>query len=68
MGEGKETFDSFARRPGVLECTSVGRNPHGHPTEKALKIFEGAGAEVLRTDRLDDIVLEIDGTGRVRLD
>jgi len=46
-------------------AVSVGRNRHGHPTEKALKIFEGEGAEVLRTDRLDDIVLEIDGAGRV---
>ncbi|MEX2553103.1 MAG: ComEC/Rec2 family competence protein [Actinomycetota bacterium] len=46
-------------------AVSVGRNRHGHPTEKALEIFEAAGAEVQRTDRQGDIVLEIDGAGRV---
>jgi competence protein ComEC len=46
---------------------SVGRNDYGHPTAKALEIFEGAGAEVLRTDRLDDIVAEIDGSGEVKV-
>jgi competence protein ComEC len=47
---------------------SVGRNDYGHPTEKALTIFEAAGARVLRTDRMDDIVLEIDDSGQVELD
>ncbi len=44
---------------------SVGRNDYGHPSDKALAIFERAGAEVLRTDRLDDITVEIDAAGGV---
>jgi beta-lactamase superfamily II metal-dependent hydrolase len=45
----------------------VGPNDYGHPTRKALSTFEGAGAKVLRTDRLDDIVMEMDQAGEVRL-
>lgn len=37
---------------------SVGRNSFGHPTRTALRLFEGTGARVLRTDRLGDVVLE----------
>ncbi|HEX2179222.1 MAG TPA: hypothetical protein VHL54_06855, partial [Actinomycetota bacterium] len=46
-------------------AVSVGPNTYGHPSPKALAIFEDAGAEIRRTDRLDDVVLEIDGRGRV---
>lgn len=46
---------------------SVGPNPFGHPSVRALALFENAGARVLRTDRLDDVVLEIGGGSRVRL-
>jgi competence protein ComEC len=46
-------------------AVSVGQNTYGHPSPKALSLFEEAGAEVLRTDRLDDVVVEIDGRGRV---
>jgi competence protein ComEC len=48
-------------------AVSVGPNDYGHPTRKALSTFEGAGAKVLRTDRLDDIVMEMDQAGEVRL-
>lgn len=44
---------------------SVGANNYGHPSPKALALFESVGAEILRTDRLDDVVLEIDEQGRV---
>jgi competence protein ComEC len=44
---------------------SVGRNDYGHPSSKAIGIFKALGAEVLRTDRLDDVILEIDRSGRV---
>jgi competence protein ComEC len=46
---------------------SVGRNDYGHPTEKAIGIFEAAGGRVLRTDRLENIVLEIDDSGEIEL-
>ncbi|MDQ4149263.1 MAG: DNA internalization-related competence protein ComEC/Rec2 [Actinomycetota bacterium] len=46
---------------------SVGPNEYGHPTQKALSTFVKAGARVLRTDRLDDIVLEMDRSGRVEV-
>lgn len=45
---------------------SVGPNDYGHPTKTALELFERAGARLLRTDRLGDIVLVIDGRGVVR--
>ncbi|MGH2706764.1 MAG: ComEC/Rec2 family competence protein, partial [Actinomycetota bacterium] len=49
-----------------LVTVSVGRrNEYGHPTRRALSIFERAGARVLRTDHLGDIVLEMDERGRV---
>lgn len=46
---------------------SVGPNRHGHPTDKALDMFESAGARVLRTDRRGDVVLELTGSGEVRV-
>jgi competence protein ComEC len=45
---------------------SVGRNSFGHPSLTALAMFDYVGASVLRTDRLGDIVLEMDRAGRVR--
>lgn len=45
---------------------SVGPNTYGHPSAKALDEFEDVGAEVLRTDRLGDVVVEIDEAGRVK--
>jgi competence protein ComEC len=48
-------------------AVSVGPNDYGHPTRKALSTFERAGAKVLRTDRLEDIVLEMDREGMVRI-
>lgn len=46
---------------------SVGRNTFGHPTRRALQLFERSGARVLRTDRLGDVVLEADRGGEVVL-
>lgn len=48
-------------------AVSVGRNDYGHPAPRALSIFRQAGARVLRTDRMGDIVLDVSGTGRVTL-
>ena len=45
---------------------SVGPNEYGHPTKTALDVFERAGARVLRTDRLGDIVLLMDSRGIVK--
>lgn len=44
---------------------SVGPNTYGHPSAIALDAFGDAGAEVLRTDRVGDVVVEIDSAGRV---
>ncbi|MGQ0679516.1 MAG: ComEC/Rec2 family competence protein [Actinomycetota bacterium] len=44
---------------------SVGDNDYGHPSAKAVRIFEGVGAKVLRTDELGDVVIEIDRFGVV---
>ena len=46
-------------------AVSVGRNTYGHPSSEALSIFREAGARVLRTDHLGDVVMEIDGRGTV---
>ncbi|MGH2720931.1 MAG: ComEC/Rec2 family competence protein, partial [Actinomycetota bacterium] len=45
---------------------SSGRNAFGHPSATALALFGRAGATVLRTDRLGDIVLEMGREGSVR--
>jgi len=44
---------------------SVGPNSYGHPSAKALESFERVGALTLRTDRLNDVVIEIDRQGMV---
>lgn len=44
---------------------SVGPNNYGHPSPKALEIFDSVGARVLRTDEMKDVVVEIDSAGRV---
>ena len=41
-------------------AVSVGRNAYGHPAPSALAMFRSAGASVLRTDRLGDVVVEMD--------
>ena len=46
-------------------AVSVGSNTYGHPSAKALSIFQKAGGRVLRTDRLGDVVLEVDDRGAV---
>lgn len=47
---------------------SAGRgNDYGHPAPKALSIFRSAGARVVRTDRVGDIVLDVDGDGSVTI-
>jgi competence protein ComEC len=46
---------------------SVGPNSYGHPSAKALEAFDEVGAETLRTDRLDDVVVEMDTQGRVQV-
>ena len=43
----------------------VGRNSYGHPTPRAIGIQERFGAQVLRTDQLGPIALEI--TDRIRV-
>jgi competence protein ComEC len=48
-------------------AVSVGRNTYGHPSGTALAMFRYAGASVLRTDRLGDVVLEMDRAGSVRV-
>lgn len=45
---------------------SVGRNNYGHPSLTAMGIFQAEGARVLRTDRDGDVILDVDGVGRVR--
>lgn len=45
---------------------SVGPNSYGHPSAKALEAFDEVPAETLRTDRLEDVVIEMDDQGRVR--
>jgi competence protein ComEC len=47
-------------------AVSVGPNSYGHPSAKALDAFDEVGAQTLRTDRLDDVVVEMDEQGRVR--
>jgi len=44
---------------------SVGPNDFGHPTRKALSIFQAAGAQILRTDQMGDVVLEVNKQGRI---
>jgi competence protein ComEC len=64
-GSGRLLTEFVAAVDPEWVAISVGRNDYGHPTSKAIGIFEALGAEVLRTDRLDDVVLEIDRSGRV---
>ncbi len=52
--------------PEFVTISAGRRNDYGHPTRRALSIFERAGARVLRTDRLGDIILEMDEQGRVK--
>lgn len=64
-GSGRLEHDFVAAVDPEFVAVSVGRNSFGHPTRKALDMFEGVGAEVLRTDRLKDITVEVDDSGRV---
>ncbi|MGH2705035.1 MAG: ComEC/Rec2 family competence protein [Actinomycetota bacterium] len=59
-----EFVEAVAPRVVVV---SVGENDYGHPARSALAAFARAGAVVLRTDRLHDIVLEVDPAGMPHL-
>ena len=43
-----------------IATISVGKNNYGHPSLRVLKKLERAGAEILRTDQKDDIILPVD--------
>ena len=43
---------------GVISC---GENNFGHPSLRVLKNLENVGAEILRTDQLEDIIFSSDG-------
>ncbi|MEO7804774.1 MAG: ComEC/Rec2 family competence protein [Actinomycetota bacterium] len=64
-GSGRLENDFVAAVDPEFVAVSVGRNTFGHPTAKALEMFAGVGARVLRTDRMQDITLEMDSSGRV---
>lgn len=57
--------ESFVKAvaPNVV-VISVGPNDYGHPSGRALTLFSSSGATILRTDRLGDIVIDIDSSGR----
>lgn len=45
---------------------SAGRNnPYGHPAERVVTGYAGEGAKILRTDRMNDIVLKCLSGGRI---
>lgn len=48
-------------------AVSVGPNDYGHPSGRAVGLFEEEGGRILRTDRLGDVVLELARDGAVRL-
>lgn len=62
---GSKTSSSAAMLAAVKPETAVvsagKRNRYGHPAKEVLDRIEAAGASVLRTDLLGDIVLETDG-------
>ncbi|MFP3712768.1 ComEC/Rec2 family competence protein [Puerhibacterium sp. TATVAM-FAB25] len=49
--------------PGVALVSSGADNTYGHPTERALGLFEGLGAAVVRTDRCGTAVLVLRAGG-----
>ena len=53
-------------RPEVALVPVGADNDYGHPSADVLRGLEGAGAEVLRTDRDGDIAVVADGSGGVR--
>ena len=54
-GASSELFLSFVKPKTAV--ISVGKNKYGHPTLRAMRHLERAGAEILRTDLIGDIVL-----------
>jgi len=52
-----------------MTVISVGSNPHGHPDDKAVKLYEkysrgsGSGQKVWRTDQQGHMLLELKGSG-----
>ncbi|HVE76919.1 MAG TPA: ComEC/Rec2 family competence protein [Actinomycetota bacterium] len=46
---------------------SVGPNTHGHPSRYALTLISDVGAHAMRTDRLGDYTVVMDGRGPTRI-
>ncbi|MEX1044087.1 MAG: ComEC/Rec2 family competence protein, partial [Acidimicrobiia bacterium] len=53
--------DWLAAHAGSLAVVSVGKNAFGHPVPWVIETLRSAGAEVLRTDEVGDVVLDLDG-------
>lgn len=59
---------SFVEAAGPnLVVVSVGPNEYGHPTRTALRLFERVGTRILRTDRLEDVTVELAEDGRAKI-
>jgi competence protein ComEC len=52
-----------ATTPRVVVISCGRDNPYGHPHAWALRYYEGAGAEVYRTDRDGTVTIRADGEG-----
>lgn len=53
-GSSSELFLSYVK--SKIAVISVGPNKYGHPTLRAIKHLQRAGAQILRTDQLGDIL------------
>lgn len=53
----KELLELIRPKTAVI---SVGKNSFGHPRREVLERLAAAGAEILRTDKLGDVVMELD--------
>lgn len=69
-GSRSSSGESFLRAVAPrLALLSVGeRNPYHHPAPEVLERLEEGGARILRTDRLGEVWIAVDGRGRLRLE
>jgi len=55
------SFEFLEKVKPIYAVISVGKNRFGHPSLRVLRNLEKIGAKVLRTDKIGDIIFEING-------
>lgn len=68
-GSKSSSIDSFVQavKPEIALIGVGENNKFGHPNEEVIKRFENIGCKIFRTDQMGEIILNINGKGKIKI-